>query len=388
MSRPLRYTFIGLLLGLALVLIVRSDPGYVLLTFQGWRIETTVWVFAIVLAGGIFASIFVWRLLRSIVSAPGSIGRWHFGRKQRRTQASLEQALEKAVLGDTKAVTEALRSASKRRGDEWLKLAAIQADIDHGDLKRAGQQLDALSVSAPELINASTWLRAQLSYLQGEYALANDHLAKLPEAQQATVAVQRIKLAVKTLLVDHRAVISVLSTLPAGVMPNKERLARLTIALKHRLAELKTSQDMLAAHQGLAKADQIHDEVLLAVFSALVREGHGQQAIEFASAHYKKAWPKPVLAALAYAPSAALPSSPSKKLIVWLGDEANAASGLLLQGRLAAKQAIWGTAKSHLEKSYQAQNSAFTAQCLAQVCLAMGEREASILWFERAAPRS
>jgi HemY protein len=388
MSRPLRYTFMGLLLGLALVLIVRSDPGYVLLTFQGWRIESTLWVFAIVLAGGIVASIVVWRLLRSIVSAPGSIGRWHLGRKQRRTQESLEQALEKAVLGDTKAVTEALRSASKRRGDQWLKLAAIQADIDHGDLKRAQAQLDALTLSDSDLQSASTWLRVQLSYLQGEYAVANDYLAKLPEAQQTSVAVLRIKLAVKTLLADHRAVISVLSNLPAGVMPNKERLARMTIALKHRLAECTTSQDMLAAHQVLPKADQSHDDILLTVFSALVREGHGHQSIELASAHYKKAWPKTLLAALAYAPSAALPSSPSKKLAVWLDDEANSATGLLLQGRLAAKQAIWGTAKSHLEKSYQAQHSAFTAQCLAKVCLAMGDREASIVWFERAAPQN
>jgi uncharacterized protein HemY len=93
-----------------------------------------------------------------------------------------------------------------------------------------------------------------------------------------------------------------------------------------------------------------------------------------------------VLAEFAHAPSAALPSSPSKKLVVWLGDEANSAAGLLLQGRLAAKQAIWGVAKTHLEKSYQAQQSAFTAQCLAKVCLAMDDREASILWFERAAP--
>jgi HemY protein len=388
MSRPLRYTFMGLLLGLALVLIVRSDPGYVLLTFQGWRVESTLWVFAIVLAGGIFASIVVWRLLRSIVSAPGSIGRWHLGRKQRRTQESLEQALEKAVLGDTKAVTEALRLASKRRGDEWLKLAAIQADIDHGDLKRAQTQLDALTLSDSDLQSASVWLRAQLNYLQGEYTAANDYLAKLPEAQQSTVAVLRVKLAVKTLLADHRSVMSALATLPAGVMPNKERVARLTIALKHRLEECRTAQDILAAHQVLTKADQSHDDILLAVFAALLREGHGQQAIELASAHYKKAWPKAVLALLACAPSAALPSSPSKKLSVWLGDEANSAIGLLLQGRLAAKQAIWGTAKSHLEKSYQAQHSAFTAQCLAKVCLSMGDREASILWFERAAPQN
>ena len=388
MSRPLRYTFIGLLLGLALVLVVRSDPGYVLLSFQGWRIESTVWVFAIVLAGGIFASIVVWRLLRSIVSVPGSIGRWHLGRKQGRTQESLEQALEKAVLGDTKAVTEALRLASKRRGDEWLKLAVIQADIDHGDLKRAQTQLDALTLSDSDLQSASVWLRAQLNYLQGEYTAANDYLAKLPEAQQSTVAVLRVKLAVKTLLADHRSVMSALAILPAGVMPNKERVARLTIALKHRLEECRTAQDILAAHQVLTKADQSHDDILLAVFAALLREGHGQQAIELASAHYKKAWPKAVLALLACAPSAALPSSPSKKLSVWLGDEANSAIGLLLQGRLAAKQAIWGTAKSHLEKSYQAQHSAFTAQCLAKVCLSMGDREASILWFERAAPQN
>ena len=388
MSRPLQYLFIGLLLGLALVLVVRSDPGYVLLTFQGWRIESTVWVFACVLAGGIFASTVALRLLRSIVSAPGSIGRWHLGRKQRRTQESLEQALEKAVLGDTKAVTDALRSASKRRQDEWLKLAAIQADIDHGDLKRAGAQLDALTLSDSDLQSASVWLRAQLSYLQGEYTAANDYLAKLPEAQKTTVAVQRVKLAVKTLLADHRSVMSVLVALPAGVMPNKERLARLTIALKHRLAECRAAQDMLAAYQLLAKSDQSHDDIFLVVFTALLREGHGQQALELASAHYKKAWPKTVLAEFAHAPSAALPSSPSKKLAVWLGDEANSAVGLLLQGRLAAKQAIWGSAKTHLEKSYKAQQSAFTAQCLAKVCLAMGDREASILWFERAAPQS
>lgn len=385
MSRPLRYIFTGLLLGVALVLIVRSDPGYVLLSFQGWRIESTLWASAIVLSGGVFACLLAWRLLGSILSAPGSIGRWHLGRKQRRTQESLEQALEKAVLGDTKAVSEAIRAASKRRNDEWLKLAAIQADIDHGDLKRAAQQLDALSLTDAELQAASVWLRVQFSYLQGQYGVANDYLAKLSEDQQGAVAVQRIKLAVKTLLADHRAVMALLANPPLGLMPNEERLARLTIAFKHRLAELRTAEDQLATYQTLTKADRNNEDIMQAVVGALLREGHGQQVIEFLTAHYKKAWPKAAIEEFAYAPLAALPSSPSKKWVVWLGEEANTSVGLLLQGRLAAKQAIWGTAKTHLEKSYQAKSSAFTAQCLAKVCLAMADRDAAILWFERAA---
>jgi len=76
MARFSLYLVVGLIGGALLVSAIARDPGYILLTWGDWQVETSVW-FA--LAGLVAASIAVvtlWRILSSTLRLPGELRRW------------------------------------------------------------------------------------------------------------------------------------------------------------------------------------------------------------------------------------------------------------------------------------------------------------------------
>ena len=76
MARFSLYLVFGLIGGALLVSAIARDPGYILLTWGDWQVETSVW-FA--LAGLVAASIAVvtlWRILSSTLRLPGELRRW------------------------------------------------------------------------------------------------------------------------------------------------------------------------------------------------------------------------------------------------------------------------------------------------------------------------
>ena len=137
MSGLLRYLLIGLILGLGLVLAIRGEAGYVLIVFQGWSLETTVWILFGVLILGLAGVGFLLRVLSALVGTPATITKWRNQQRDRAQTNALEAALKFSVLENPTAAADPLKRAFKQESSTWRALALVKNALARGDFKRA-----------------------------------------------------------------------------------------------------------------------------------------------------------------------------------------------------------------------------------------------------------
>ena len=385
MNWVMRTSLWGLTAGLALVLLVRSDPGYVLFVFQGWSVETTFWLFWAVLFAAYFALVWLWRLIKHSVLIPWHIGRWHSNRHARLGQETLESGFENQVSGETQAALKALKAAHKRRQTSWLKLAIAEAELELGNLKAAKSELQLLlSADAPES-NQAKLLSAKLAYQEGDYSASLEQLSQLPEPQASSSLAQQIRLYALTMHGDQSEILAQLANMTGkNVIPESERQARVNTALSRQLAQLKNASEILATLDALPKPLKSESVVESAVFSSLLLSDQPLKAVEYYKRKHQGQWPWSALQALEAAPDPAISAISVKEVGTMLGDKAETAIGLALQGRVLASEKLWGKARHLLERSYKLNPTPRTALSLGKVCHARGEREAAAEWFSKA----
>ena len=384
MNWVMRTSLWGLTAGLALVLLVRSDPGYVLFVFQGWSVETTFWLFWAVLFASYFALVWLWRLIKHSVLIPRHIGRWHSNRHARLGQETLESGFENQVLGDTQAALKALKAAYKRRQTSWLRLAIAEAELELGNLNAAKSELQLLlSADAPES-NQAKLLSAKLAYQEGDYPTSLEQLSQLPEPQASSSLAQQIRLYALTMHGDQSKILAHLANMAGKkVIPESERQARVNTALSRQLAQLKNASEILATLEALPKQLQSESTVESAVFSSLLASDLPAKAVDYYKRKHKAQWPWSALQALEAAPDSAISAISVKDIGTMLGDKAETAIGLALQGRVLASEKLWGKARHLLERSYRLDPSPRTTLSLGKVCHAMGETEAALYLYQK-----
>lgn len=384
MSGLLRYLLIGLLLGLGLVLAIRGDAGYVLVVFQGWSVETTVWILLGTLILGLVGLGFLLRVLSAVVSTPATIAQWRNQQRDRAQTNALEAALKFSVLENPTAAAEPLKRAFKQESSTWRALALVKNALARGDFKRAETLLSQAQNNSDDAETEITLktLQAELAWHQGDFIEAKNLLSQVVDRTDAPLASLRLALLIDTQLGHHKACIETLLN-PTIVQhtPAQQHTRELLQSARAYFEHSLSAKESMALYRQLPKPSQQSADVTQALFESLLRSDDPSQAVSMMQSIHKKGWPVEALRSIAYAPSASLRDLSAKQAVTALGDHKDTAIGHLLQGRIAATAKIWGVAKTHLETSYQLHEQAFTARSIAQVCVAMNDEKKALRWF-------
>jgi HemY protein len=118
---------------------VDDQTGTIVLSWAGWRVETTLPVFALALGVTIVAAIMAWSILRALWRAPGRINRRRRERRHARGRHAITQGLLAVGHGDASAARAHAEVARRHATQDPLALLlhAQSAQLD-GD--RAGAQ--------------------------------------------------------------------------------------------------------------------------------------------------------------------------------------------------------------------------------------------------------
>ena len=227
MARFSLYLVCGLVLGALLVNAISQDPGYVLVTWDYWQVETSVWL---ALSALMLSLVLLWLLLRALratLRVPRALRRWWGLRSARGAQRRAdkgfaafleghwdvaEKALNKGGAPDEQTLLHPLYAALAvlRRGDSARALALLEQSETEGsapvslitlakaecylkagatgEAERSLEQLSALERKTPR----ARALRAEVAYLQREWQPLIDLLADVRRA--GTVPDERINL--------------------------------------------------------------------------------------------------------------------------------------------------------------------------------------------------
>jgi HemY protein len=383
-SGLLRYLLIGLILGLGLVLAIRGDAGYVLIVFQGWSLETTVWILFGVLILGLAGVGFLLRVLSALVGTPATITKWRNQQRDRAQTNALEAALKFSVLENPTAAADPLKRAFKQESSTWRALALVKNALARGDFKRAETLLSQAQNNSDDAETEVTLktLQAELAWHQGDFIGAKNLLAQVVDRTDAPLVSLRLALLVDTQLGHHKARIeTLLNPTIAQHTPAQQHARELLQSARAYFEHSLSAKESMALYRQLPKPSQQSADVTQALFDSLLGSDDPSQAVSMMQSIHKKGWPVEALRSIAHAPSVALHDLSAKQTITILGDHKETAIGHLLQGRIAAIAKIWGVAKTHLETSYQLDEQAFTARSIAQVYVAMNDEKTALHWF-------
>ena len=173
---------------------VVERPGEIVLTWQGWRISTSMTVALVALAALLAATIFIWSLFRFFVTAPGNLSMFLTERRRARGWRALSRGMIAVGSGNLALARNSANEAQKILGHEPLAmlLAAQAAQLD-GDAPRAEAEFRAM-LAQPE---------TRLLGLRGLYLEArrrDDYLAARDAAEEASKSDANILWASEALL--------------------------------------------------------------------------------------------------------------------------------------------------------------------------------------------
>lgn len=173
--------FLLLIIAVALgAMWVVERPGEIVLTWQGWRIATSVTVALVVLSALLVAAIMIWSVIRFFVMAPGNVSSFFRARREERGWRALSRGMIAVGAGNLALARSSANEAQNILGNEPLAmlLSAQAAQLD-GDATRAEAEFRAM-LASPE---------TRLLGLRGLFLEArrrNDHISAQDAAEEAS----------------------------------------------------------------------------------------------------------------------------------------------------------------------------------------------------------
>jgi HemY protein len=381
-------TLIALLCVLAVALFAYHDPGYVMVQYRGWIVESSLsLVLLMLLAGVVLLYLLSW-LAGNLLRLPRRLRDWRRRHAARRAQSALvrgfldlytgryqraEQRLSKyAGYGDTTAVLNYLGAAraaqaqgADERRDRYLELAHERT--------AGGEPAVALT-------------RAELLLGRGQYGAALVDLTRLQAEHPKNTVMLTLLLRLYRETRDWERLLELLPALRKQHAVDSALAERLEIqAYRYLLASgggKGAEQALNGIWQRVPKALAYRAELVHAYVERLIECGAPDQA----EAVLYRSVTRQMSQELIYLYGLVDGSQPDRQLRraeEWLGGHETDPVLLLTVGRLCRRNALWGKARQYLESCIRSGGSYEAFNELAGVLEKMGERETALVYYRR-----
>lgn len=379
---------IALLLGVGVVAIIETDPGYLLLAYGDYTLESSLWVglvllflFTLVLYGLV-------ALLRRIIGGQKTLTGWLDARRARKASRLTNRGLVNYIEGNwLKARRELLRGARGNEAPLVNHLLAASASARLGESDQVEPHLVAAVESSAAAKTAVALSRAEIQLQMEQYQQA---VTTLQEARrnpgrspQALALLQRAY----TGLGDWAGLAELLPLLKKHRVINADEQQRLEREVYGRRLEQAGDSTGGATLDTLCDAwhkmpSAVHeDAAMIRRYAALLVQQGGHAFAEKAILRaLKQGWDPELVRIYGYVQS----DNAGRQLAraeAWLADHPEDAQLLLCLGRLAARDKLWGKSRDYFEKSYRLLHSPEVCAELGRLLSGLGETNVAAAYF-------
>lgn len=372
---------LSLLAGALLASFLLPDNGYVLISFRGYVVETSVTVLALLFAL-MYAAV---RVLLQVWRAPRRLGEaWA---KARLRYAGRQATKGFIALAEGRfAQGERLLTRGARISETPLLnyLAAARAAQMQGDHARRDGWLQMACEQEPAATDAVLLTQAELQMEDGQYREALATLNRVRDRHPTHGQALKLLGEIYHRQKDWQPLAELLPTLRRKGNVPKDMLDEWSI----------DTYAAILASPGLDRAalDALWEDVPRNVRSAprviatrvhgLVAAGAADDAEELLRQALRDGW-DPTLIGLYGELQVADVSAQLKRIEAWLKERPEDADLLLAAARACVRHQLWGKARSYLEASLAIRPTAATYQTLGQLMLRLGDGPAASKAFER-----
>lgn len=366
---------------------ISASPGYVLLSYQHWAVETSLWV-AIAAVFLTFSLLYVLlRLLSKVWGVQATFRQWARRHRERKARRLTNKGLRALAEGHWKQAEKALvKGAAGVESPLINYLAAANAAQGEGRLDLRDQYLRSALDSTEDSEIAVGLTQAQLQYenKQLEQSLATlEHLNRLePNHCHVLKLLQRVYVSLE----DWDSVLEVLPKLRKYKVIDSDaanELERQTYRALFKLSIAKTANDELPkALKKLPKHLHADPEIVLAYSDALIKNEMNHKAEKILYYAIQDNWHPQLIRQYAKVNS----PKPAKQLSIaegWLKRYPDDPNLLLTLGQLCLKNKLWGKAQRFFETALAKQSSVEVLKDLGEVYEQLGQQERAIECFKK-----
>ena len=372
---------------------IYQSAGYVLITYDQFRYESSFWVFlALIAALWLLAMALHW-LLGVLQLSGALVNPWSRRHRARRIEKASRRGLRELAEGQWDQALGHLRLAAEKDRQPLVHyLGAARAANELGDHAQSDELLDKARQREPEAALAIGLTQAQLQIARGEYAQARSALGALQDEHPRHPYVLSLLQQLYVQLEDWPALCRLLPELRKHRVLPPARLGELevlawTAALEQvgQVCELPAEESLQALNQRWqAVPSALRGEALVvrAYADGLCRLGAHGKAEEVLYAAIKRQFDERLVERYGRIGG----RDPARQLAHaegWLKEHPENAELLLALGRLSVRNELWGKARSYLEASLRFEHRPQTCAELARLLARLGDTESSNRLFQQ-----
>lgn len=291
-------TLVVFLAGVAAIVALHQDAGYVLVNYGPWAVETTVAVLVIGLALWFLLVYLGLKLLALLVRLPVSVREAVDRRRQDRARDSFETGLLSLFEGNWKrAEVELVRRVADHHAAHLNYLAAARAAQRQGATERRDQYLRLAALNRPEHEFATLLSAGELQRQHGDYAALRATALRLRERDPNHPFAVELLAESLAMLQEWEALRQLLAEPVARAALDPPRYQALAVrsfeallqaaVATARLDQLKALWDAAAAYHG-------HPGLRLAYARGLARLNADAEAMALIAQALEREWDAPL----------------------------------------------------------------------------------------------
>lgn len=378
-----------LVASVALVAAIEIDPGYLLLSYGLYTLETSVWV-GLAAFIALFALVYgVFSLLRRIISRSTAFNQWLTGHSYRKSQKQTTKGLIAFIEGNWHSAKRILpRAAAKSETPLLNYLVAARACHEMGDNQQVKEFLKKAEQST-----AGAGIAVELT--QAELQLRNEHyeqaLATLTRLRRNAAKHPHVLHLLKRAylgLNDWQAILVLLPQLRKYNVASSELLDDLELSASRArlddIAKLKDNalEELNTFWSKLPKTITRNSELVAVYCEHMIRLSAEQQAEKLIRKQLGREWNKKLIELYGTIEG----EDVGKQLLhaeSWLRERNNDAQLLLTLGRLSLRNSLWGKAREYFENSLKLERNAQACAELGRLLAHLGEHQRSNEYFQQ-----
>lgn len=362
------YALLALTGSVLVGLMTLPDPGYVLLGYGKYTVETTL----LTLLAALLAAYFIVRFVMGIFRVPQRVQAWNEQQKRNRDRRRLDQGLIELVEGNPQTAEQTLRRLTQSADKPLITyLAAARAAQQQGAVERRDEYLDLAQQTSPKAALAVGLSRAELQMAQGQYTEALATLDGLRKRYPDHTQVIKYLLNIYRQNGDWHRLKQLLPDIKRRKVVANDAFHTLTLRVyKELLSASAKERDLSALQQHWQELPRNlrQDSELATVYAGHLLELHADEAAEALIREVSSRNFDPELACLYGNLRSGDAARQLETVEGWLKQQPDDSGLLLSAARLSMRNELWGKAKSYVEASIGQHPSPESYKLLGMLC--------------------
>lgn len=391
MKRAYLWVVVAIVVATLLGIAVARHSGYVLIAYDSFRYESSLWATLALLLAVVLVVLMVRFVLGLVFTSGGVVNPWSRRNRSRRTRLAIEQGQLDLAEGRWASAQRHLhRAAEAERQPLLYYLGAARAANELGRTEDSDNLLERALERQPQAELAIALTHAQLQVDRGDTEAALVTLQAMHERHPHNVQVLRQLQRLYQQRGDWSAVIRLLpelrkdKVLSAAELAELERRAwgeNLSLAARREQDDQTAQQSLERAWQQLTSAQRQEPQLVLAYAEQLRQLGAESDAEKVLRTALQREY-ESHLARLYGLVRGGDPARQLQTAEGWLKQHPDDPSLLLTLGRLSLQNRLWGKARDYFEDSLRRQRNPEACAELARLLAGLGDTERSNQLFQ------